>query len=106
MTYGEKANVRQLVGLLPTDTSKDIELDRAMAWADAYIDAHVQAVGGSVPSTTPTAIKNAAEDLSAFYHYRNTNPTTATLFFETGRELLELWIMATYKRGVGVRTGV
>lgn len=105
MTYGTKEVVRTYIGLEPTDSAQDIEVDRALTWADTYIDSTVAAVGGTVPETVPNAIKRASEDLAAFNWHRTKNPTTATLFYNTGMDMLHNWIASQYGQSIVKEAG-
>lgn len=104
-TYGNWDNVKQRLGIDITDYTHEQKIKEALLYANAFIDAMVATVSGTIPSTVPDTIKRGAEDLALFHWYRNITPTTATLYYNTGYEIVNNWIKANYGQSVAEAVG-
>lgn len=104
MTYSTSTMVKSRTGV--SGSGRDSDITAAITFADAYCDAAISAARGSIPvASPPQMLKEASADLAAYYVLRIDNPTTATLFYESGKTLLSNYIKKEYKAGGVGRTG-
>ena len=103
--YGTIKGVKQNMGIALSADSQLSEILREIEHADSWVDSMFTQFGQSVPSTTPTAVKEASNSITAYYMLRVTKPDTAARFLDDGRRELLDYLHANYKRGTATLAG-
>jgi len=89
--------VKWRLGMTPSETRRDTEIDAALAWADVQVDDAFDEVNESIPSPTPSVIKEIAADYATYFLLRNKNQAAAKLYLEYAAMRIEKYIFARYK---------
>jgi len=89
LTYATVSMVKRRMRIQATDTGRDADIEAAITFGDAFCNGAIKANGGGTPVLIPpTELKEAAADLAAYYLFRSSNPTTASLYYDSGKTLL------------------
>lgn len=94
MTYADSAMIKDRMNI--TGESKDASILKAIAFGDAICDGLIEKAGGSTSVASPTQIlREAAADFGAYYMHRATNPSTASLFWNSGLTMMGIYLAGT-----------
>lgn len=100
MVYGTELGIKDRCGIDSEDNAQIDVIRRAQAYADGVVDAVFAGdAAATVPTSTPQAVKDAADDLAAYYYLRNKAPERAKSYLDSAFELLTKHIKGTYQVG-------